>query len=66
MAEPLAKFWLFDPVSETDTTPTEEIKYKKISVGETLAKFQLLILVEPPSLDFLSIPIAANLIRFVR
>ena len=34
MGEPLAKFWLFDSVSGTDTTPTEEIKYKKeLSVG---------------------------------
>ena len=35
VGEPIAKFWLFNSVSETDTTPTEEIKYKKEISGGT-------------------------------
>ena len=38
VGEPLAQFWLFASVSETDTTPTEEIKYKKELSGGTPCK----------------------------
>ena len=33
VGEPLAKLWLFASVSGTDTTSTNEIKYKKQLVG---------------------------------
>ena len=47
-------------VSGTDTTPTKEIKYKKISVGEPLEKARLLSSVAPPLLDCLRRPRAAK------
>ena len=53
MGEPLAKFWLFASVSGIDNTPNKDIKYKKSSVREPLAKFRLLSSVAPTSLDYL-------------
>ena len=43
MGGPLAKFWLFDSVSETDTTPTKKIKYKKDLSGGNPCKIPVVI-----------------------
>ena len=43
MGEPLAKFWLFASVSETDTPPTKEIKYIKELSGGTPCKILVFI-----------------------
>ena len=43
MGEPLEKFWLFASVSETDTTPTKEIKYKKDLSGGTPCNIMVVI-----------------------
>ena len=41
--EPLVKLWLFGSVSETDTMPTKEIKYKKELSGGTPCKIPVVI-----------------------
>ena len=43
MGEPLAKLWLFASVSGTNTTPTEENKYKKQLSGGTPCKIPVVI-----------------------
>ena len=42
--EPLAKSWLFASASETDTTLTKEIKYKKELSGGTPCKISVVVL----------------------
>ena len=56
MGETLAKFWLFASFSETDTTPTKEIKYKKELSGGTPCKIPVLSSVSPHLLDCLRRP----------
>ena len=58
MGEPLEKFWLFASVSETDTTPTEEIKYKKDLSGGNSCK--ILVVISSCS-AFVGLPREANI-----
>ena len=62
VGEPIAKFWLFNSVSETDTTPTEEIKYKKEIRGGTPCKIPV---VTFSCAAFVRLPREAN-IRFLK
>ena len=43
VGEPLAKLWLFASVNGTDTTPTEEIKYKKEFIRGTPFKIMVVV-----------------------
>ena len=58
MGEPLAKFWLFASVSETDITTDQKIRYKKELSGGTSYKIPVVIF---SCAAFVGLPKEANI-----